>query len=82
VSTTNVPSIISDKIAANFRQYAVTEILVKTNSAADIYGRLRRLYKDAFLSDSSVRRWVKQFKDGVTDIADSAALWSTQKRHD
>jgi hypothetical protein len=54
-----------------FRQRAVIEFLVKEgNSAAVIYKRLRGVYGDVFMGASSVRRWVKHFKDGNTDIAD------------
>jgi transposase len=55
----------------SFRQPAVIEFLVKEgNSAGDIYERLRGVYGDVCMNVSSVRRWVKHFKDGNTDIAD------------
>jgi transposase len=51
----------------SFRQCAVIEFLVKQgNSAGIIYERLRGVSGDV----CSVRRWVKHFKDGNTDIAD------------
>jgi hypothetical protein len=54
-----------------FCQPAVIEFLVKEgNSAAVIYGRLRVVYGDVCMGVSSVRRWVKHFKDGNTDIVD------------
>jgi transposase len=54
-----------------FRQPAVTEFRVKEgNSAGVIYERLRGVYGDVYMGVSSVRRWVKHFKDGNTDIAD------------
>jgi transposase len=54
-----------------FRQRAVIEFLVKEeNSARVICERLRGVYGDVCISASSVRRWVKHFKDGNTDIAD------------
>jgi hypothetical protein len=54
-----------------FCQHAVNELLVKeVNSAGAIYGRLCDVYGDVCMSASSVRRWVKHFKDGNTDIAD------------
>jgi hypothetical protein len=50
---------------------AVIEFLVKEgNSAGVIYERLYDVYGDAWMGFSSVRRWVKHFKDGNTDIAD------------
>jgi hypothetical protein len=53
-------------VYVSFRQRAVSEFPVKEgNSAGVIYERLRGVYGD----DSSVRRWVKHFKDGNTDIA-------------
>jgi transposase len=55
----------------SFCQRAVTEFLVKEgNSSAVIYARLRGVYEDVCMAVSSVRRWVKHFKDGNTDIAD------------
>jgi transposase len=47
------------------------EFLVKDgNSAGVIYERLRGVYGDVCMCVSRVRRWVKHFKDGNTDIAD------------
>jgi transposase len=47
------------------------EFLVKEgNSAAVIYKRLRGAYGDVCMGGSSVRRWMKHFKDGNTDIAE------------
>jgi hypothetical protein len=40
------------------------------NSAGIIYERLRAVYGDVCMGASCVRRWVKYFKDGNTDIAD------------
>ena len=55
----------------SFCQCAVIEFLVKeSNAAAYIYGRLRRVYEDACMDASSIRRWVKRFKDGDRDITD------------
>jgi transposase len=54
-----------------FRQRAVIEFLVKEgNSTGVISERLRGVYGDVCMGTSSVRRWVKHFKDGNTDIAD------------
>jgi transposase len=54
-----------------FRQRAVIEILVKEgNSVGVIYERLRGVSRDVCMGASSVRRWLKHFKDGNTDIAD------------
>jgi transposase len=55
----------------SFRQGAGIEFLVKEgNSAVVIYELLRGVYGDVYMGVSSVRRWVKHFKDGNTDIAD------------
>jgi transposase len=55
----------------SFRQHAVLEFLVKEgNSAGVFYERLRGVYGDVCMGASSVRRWVKHFKDGNADIAD------------
>jgi transposase len=63
-----------DKMAVtdmSFRQYAVIKFLVKEeNSAGVIYEQLRGAYGDVCMGVSSVRKWVKHFKDGNTDIAD------------
>jgi hypothetical protein len=57
---------------------AVIEFLVKEgNSAGGIYERLRGVYGDVCMGVSSVRRWVKHFKDGNCGHYRSAALWST-----
>jgi transposase len=54
-----------------FRQRAVIEFLVKgRNSTGVIKERLHGVYGDVYMGASSVRRWVKHFKDGNTDIAD------------
>jgi transposase len=55
----------------SFGERCVIEFLVKEgNSSGVIYERLRGVYGDACMCAGSVRRWVKQFKDGKTDIAD------------
>jgi transposase len=54
----------------SFRRSAVIEFLVKEgNSEEVIYERLRGVYGDVCMGTCSVRRWVKHFKDGNTDIA-------------
>jgi transposase len=69
-----VPVIHCEKMVVTdmlFRQRAVTEFHAKEgNSAGVIYERLRGVYGDACMGVSSVRRWVKHFKNGNTDIAD------------
>ena len=55
----------------SFRQRAVIEFLVKEEiPAADIHHRLQRVYEDVCMCTSSVRWWVKHFKDGNTSIQD------------
>jgi transposase len=72
--TSYVPIMHCEKMAVtemSFRQCAVIEFLLKEgNSAAVIYERLRCVYGDVCMGTSSVRRWMKHFKDGNTDIAD------------
>jgi len=52
-------------------QRSVIEFLVKEgNSAEVIYERLHGMYEDAYMGARGVRRWVKHFMDGNTDIAD------------
>ena len=55
----------------SFRLRAVTEFLVKEEiPATDIHYRLQRVYGDACMGASSVRRLVKHFWDGNTSIQD------------
>ena len=49
----------------SFRQRAVIEFLAKEEiPAAEIHQRLQRAYGNVCMGASSVRRWVKHFKDG------------------
>jgi transposase len=58
-------------IDMSFHQCAVIKFLVKEGKLTGvIYERLRGVYGDFCMGTSSVRRWVKHFKDGNTDIAD------------
>ena len=71
--TTGVPTIHHDKIVVNdmsFCQRKVQILVKENNSAADIYGRSSQVYGGARMGASSVRKWVKHFKDGNVDIAD------------
>ena len=55
----------------SFRQRAVIEFLVKEEiPAAEIHQRFQRAYGNLCMCASSVRRWVKHFKDGNTSIQD------------
>ncbi|PNF26863.1 hypothetical protein B7P43_G16273 [Cryptotermes secundus] len=56
----------------SFRQRAVIEFLVKEEiPAAEIHQGLQRAYGSVVcMGASSVRRWVKHFKDGNTSIED------------
>jgi transposase len=73
MGTSYIPVMHCEKMAAtdmSFRQRAVIKFLVKKgNSAGVIYKRLHGVYGDVCMGASSVRRWVKHFKDGNTDIA-------------
>jgi transposase len=72
--TSYFPFVLCEKMAVtdiSFRQRAVIQFLVKEgNSAGVIYERLCDVSGDTCLGASSVRRWVKHFKDGNTDFAD------------
>ena len=49
----------------SFRLRAVIEFLVKEDiPAAEIHQRLQRAYGSVCMGASSVRKWVKHFKDG------------------
>ena len=49
----------------SFRQHAVIEFLVKEEiPAAEIHQGLQLAYGSVCMGTSSVRRWVKHFKDG------------------
>ena len=67
-------SITPNKMADNnmsFRQRAVIEFLVEEAiPAAEIHQRLQHAYGSVCMGASSVRRWVKHFKDGNTSIQD------------
>ena len=57
----------------SFRQRAVIELLVKEEiPAAEIHQRLQRAYGSVRMGASSVRRWVKHFKDGKTKAIQKA----------
>ena len=69
-------SITPNNMADNdksFRQRDVIEFLVKEEiPAAEIHQRLQRAYGSVFMGASSVRRWVKHFKDGKTEAIQKA----------
>jgi len=49
----------------------VSEFLVKEEiPSTDIHHRLQRVYGDVCMDASSVRQWVKRFKDGNISIQD------------
>jgi len=55
----------------SFHQRAVIEFLIKEEiPAAEIHQRLQRAYGIVCMGASSVRRWVKHFKDGNMSIQD------------
>ena len=57
----------------SFRQRAVIEFHVKEEiPAAEIHQRLQRAYGSVCMGASSVRRWVKHFKDGKTEAIQKA----------
>ena len=66
--------ITPNKMADNgmsFRQRAIIKFLVKEEiPAAEIHQRFQRAYGSVYMGASSVRRWVKHFKDGNTSIQD------------
>ena len=56
-----------------FRQRAVIGYLVKEEiPAAEIHQRLQRTYGSVCMGASSVRRWMKHFKDGKTEAIQKA----------
>ena len=57
----------------SFRQRAVIEFLVKEEiPAAEIHQRLQRASGSVCMGASSVRRWVKHFKDGKKEAIQKA----------
>jgi hypothetical protein len=74
--TSHVPVMHCEKMAVtdiSFCQLAVTEFLVKEgNLAGVIYEPFLGVFEDVCMRASSIRRWVKHFKDGNTDIADQS----------
>ncbi|PSN42912.1 hypothetical protein C0J52_12034 [Blattella germanica] len=80
VTTRNVSKMAD--IIVSFRQCAVIEFLVKEEqSAVDIHQRLQRAYGDTCMGASSVRRWVKHFKDGNTSINDQPTKCQSMEWH-
>ena len=77
----HVTSITPNKMADNdmsFRQRAVIEFLVKEEiPTAEIHQRLQRAYGSVCMGASSVRRWVKHFKDGKTEAIQKAVRLSS-----
>ena len=69
-------SITPNKMANNdmsFHQCAVIEFLVKEEiPTAEIHQRLQRAYGSVCMGASSVRRWMKHFKDGKTEAIQKA----------
>ena len=57
----------------SFRQRVVIKFIVKEEiPAAEIHQRLQRAYGSVRMGASSVRRWVKHFKDGKTEAIQKA----------
>lgn len=53
------------------KQRVVIEFLTKEGcSAAEIHMRLKNVYGDSVIDVSNVRRWVKKFREGETEIED------------
>ena len=69
-------SITPNKMADNdmsFRQRGVIKFLVKEEiPTAEIHQRLQRACGSVCMGASSVRRWVKHFKDGKTEAIQKA----------
>ena len=64
----------------SFHQRAVIEFLVKKEiPAAEIHQRLQRAYGSVCMGGSSVRRWVKHFKDGKTEAIQKAVRQCLRK---
>uniref|UniRef100_A0A1Y1L879 Mos1 transposase HTH domain-containing protein n=1 Tax=Photinus pyralis TaxID=7054 RepID=A0A1Y1L879_PHOPY len=40
------------------------------HNAAEIHRRMSKVYGDNFMSDSMVRKWCREFKEGRTDVHD------------
>jgi hypothetical protein len=74
----------------SFRQRAVIEFLVKEEiPAAEIHQRLQAAYGNVCMGASSVRRWVKHFKEGVFSNSQNggrnvykevAIMWKNKER--
>ena len=73
---------ITPKMADNdmsFRQRALIKFLVKEEiPAAEIHQRLQRAYGNVCMGASSVRRWVKHFKDGKKEAIQKAVCQCLQ----
>ena len=77
----HVTSITPNKMADNdmsFRQRAVIEFLTKEGIPAAEIHQIRQLaYGSVCMGTSSVRRWVKHFRDGETEAIESSASVSS-----
>ena len=63
----------------SFRQHAVIEFLVKEEiPAAEIHQRLQHAYGSVCMGASSVRRWVKHFKNGKMEAIQKAVCQCLQ----
>ncbi|GFW35226.1 HTH_48 domain-containing protein [Trichonephila clavipes] len=51
-------------------QSAIHFLTVKNMSDADIHRQITEVYGTEAMSDSKVRKWVRKFKDGRTNIHD------------
>jgi hypothetical protein len=80
--TSYVPIIHCEKMAVidmPFCQCAVIQFPVKeVNLAGAIYKRLRSVYGDVCMGTSSVRRWVKHFKDETRTSPISLAVFDRE----
>ena len=70
--TSTAPNKMADN-DMSFHQCDVIEFIVKEEiPAAEIHQRLQRAYGSVCMGASSVRRWVKHFKDGKTEAIQKA----------
>ena len=70
--TSITPNKMADK-DMSFHQRAVIKFLVKEEiPAAEIHQKLQRAYGSVCMGASSVRRWVRHFKDGKTEAIKKA----------
>ncbi|XP_031327821.1 protein GVQW3-like [Photinus pyralis] len=63
-------SFIIDSAAKCELRSVIRFLCAEGHNAAEIHRRMSKVYGDNFMSDSMVRKWFREFKEGRTDVHD------------